>query len=226
MIAIAFALRAESAGLAAQLRAGRIDERRVTIVHTGVGRKGCELRIDRFLRDERPDFLISSGFAGGVREDLRAGDLVLAENFSDRQLLSNARRILAGHNVQAAKLFTSTSIIDSAAERNEIARTNGAAAIDMETECVAQVCAAHGVRMLSVRVVSDSVREPFPVPPRILFDVERQKTDFVRLATYLIAHPVAVPGLLRFGKQIRLARKNLTNGLLALLKSELLGRAA
>jgi adenosylhomocysteine nucleosidase len=223
MIAITFALRTESIGLTAQLRNGKIDNQQIEIVHTGVGRKACQRKMAEFLSGPRPDLLISAGFAGGVTEDLRAGDLILAENFSDRQLLSTAQRALAAQKVRTITLFTAESIIDSIAERNRIVKEHGAAAIDMETEFIASACAAHGVRMLSLRVVSDTVQEPFPAPPAILFDIAKQNTNFLRLGAYLLAHPIAIPRLLRFSRQIARARKSLTDALTRLLATNLLG---
>jgi adenosylhomocysteine nucleosidase len=211
MIAITFALRAESAGFAAQLRKQKIDDRQIMIWHTGVGQKHCRLRMNQFLKAERPDFLISSGFAGGMREDLRVGDLILAENFSDRQLLAKAQQTLTGYKVQAVKMFTSTTIIHSIADRNEIARANNAAAVDMETAVIAAACATHGVPMLSLRVITDSLQEPLPTTPPVLFDVERQRTNFRRLTSHLIAHPNSVLGLLQFRARIVRVRKKLAN---------------
>jgi nucleoside phosphorylase len=230
MIAITFALPAESSAVISRLREkkresrdgekityGKIDNRSVAILHTGVGFKSSKRKIDNVLRSERADFLISSGFAGSAREDLQVGDLILAANFSDPELLSAAQRILVARNPRVIKLFSSASIIDSVAERNEIARAHSADAVDMETETIAQACAARGIRMLSLRVISDSAREPFPAPPRVLFDIERQRTDFAKLVGYLLGHPWAAWHLLRFGRQISRAREALTNAIVELL---------
>ena len=218
MIAITFALRAESTQLAAQLREKKINDRRIVIWHTGVGQKHCLLRMNQLLEAKRPDFLISSGFAGGAREDLQVGDLILAENFSDRQLLAKAEQILAGDKVRAVKIFTSATIVDSIADRNEIARANSEAAVDMETAVIADVCAKHGVRMLSLRVITDSVQDPLPVPPPVLFNIDRQQTDFATLLRYLLRHPGATRRLLTFSGQIARARAVLTNATVALLE--------
>jgi nucleoside phosphorylase len=164
------------------------------------------------------DYLISAGFAGAVRDDLQVGDLFLADNFSDRKLLFDAQRILTDHKTYTAKLFTSTSIVDSITQRNEITRANGAAAVDMETEIIAQACATHGIRMLSVRVISDSLRNPFPAPPNVLFEIERQRINLLRLANYLIAHPAAVARLFRFRAQIADARQVLTDAIVAVVR--------
>ncbi|PYL38699.1 MAG: hypothetical protein DMF34_06085, partial [Verrucomicrobia bacterium] len=82
MIAITFALSAESSGLVGLLREkkrasssggkivyGKIENQSIAILHTGVGRKSCQLKIDNFLRTEELRRLISSGFAGAARED-------------------------------------------------------------------------------------------------------------------------------------------------------------
>ena len=72
--------------------------------------------------------------------------------------------------------------------------------------------------MLSLRVISDTPREPFPVPPRALFDIENQRTKVARLSFHLLTHPAAIWRLIRFGSQIRKARATLTNAMVALIK--------
>ena len=146
MIGITFALRSESSDLVSRLQtrqshnnliSGKIDNpemigaresfrsRDVTIVHTGVGARNCNERLEALLHKTRPRLVISSGFAGAVSEQLHIGDLILAENFSDPGRLAIAERVLS-KQARRVKLFTSTSIIDSVAERNEIARASGA----------------------------------------------------------------------------------------------------
>src|SRR5262245_22950220 len=95
MIAITFALPAESQeflrSLGSKSRVDRngvriirseIDDRTIEVLHTGVGEKVCRQRIGKFLQDQHFDCLISAGFAGALTDDLRVGDLLLAENFS------------------------------------------------------------------------------------------------------------------------------------------------
>jgi adenosylhomocysteine nucleosidase len=227
MIAITFALPTESADLRAQLRDirkddnlvyGKIDNREVALVHTGVGAKNCNARVEALLHKARPRLVISSGFAGAVGEDLQVGDLILAENFSDGQLLANAERILCDRKPRVVKLFTSTSIVDSVTERDQIARASGSAAVDMETGAIVGVCNAHGVPLLSLRVISDTPKAPFPAPPKVLFDMERQRPNYGRLISYLFRHPTLVASLLRFVRQIAQARSVLTDAIVALVK--------
>src|ERR1700757_1706864 len=100
-IAITFALPTESLDLRRRLRevrqdgkfiTGKMGDRAITILHTGVGSKNCSERIEELLHKVRPRLVISSGFAGATNEDLRVGDLIIAENFSDRKLLETAEQ--------------------------------------------------------------------------------------------------------------------------------------
>lgn len=226
MIAITFALPTESSGLRQRLRhirrdgnmiSGRIGDHAVTISHTGVGAKKCNERIEELLHKARPRLVISSGFAGAAVEDFHVSDLILAENFSDRQLLTNAERILRDRKPKVTTLFTSKSIADSIAERNQIASASGAAAVDMETSAIVEICTAHGVPLLSLRAISDSPTESFPAPPNVLFDIERQRPNYSRLIRYLLRYPASIASLSQFRLRIARVRAVLTDAIAALI---------
>lgn len=215
MIAITFALPTESSDLVRS-----IDKSQVAIVHTGVGPQMAARKIDSFLDANRPDFVISSGFAGSLHDDLGVGDLILAQNYSDKELLGRAEELLLAHNARRAKLFTANAIADSVRERTEIRQTHGADAIDMESEVIATACSGRGIGMISLRVITDTPRDPLPAPPAVLFDIERQRTSFVRLLGYCAAHPKTIPRLMRFSRNINMARAELTSALLTLLREQ------
>src|SRR6266498_1446085 len=178
MIAVTFALSAESSHFLRHLRnqsrtdrsgirtiRGTIDDRAVEVLHTGVGEKVCRQRVAEFLQDQQFDLLISTGFAGALNDQLKVGDLLLAKNFSTVDL-NERRSFFSRFPIHTADLLTVAVLIDSGEERNKIARTSGAAAVDMETEFIARVCAEHGVPLLSLRVITDTPREPLPAPPK------------------------------------------------------------
>jgi adenosylhomocysteine nucleosidase len=211
MIAVTFALPSESKDFL-QLLGDR--SREVAVLHTGVGAKICRSRLGPFL-DQRPfDLLISSGFAGGVDPSLGVGDLLLAENFSNPQLLAQARAILVG---RVARLVTADRVAESEMERQHLAREHDAAAVDMETEWIACACAERKLPMLSLRAISDTAAAPFPAPPEVLFDLERQGTEMLKFTAHLLKHPSAVVRLIRFARQIATARANLGAALYELI---------
>jgi nucleoside phosphorylase len=214
MIAVTFALPSESSDFR-RLLGARHEE--VVIFHTGVGGRLCRQRLEPFLDSQPCDFLISSGFAGGVDPSLGAGHLFLAENFSDPDLLARARAALI---CRVGKLATADRIVENPAERAQFARQHDADAVDMETEWIAQACAARKIPMLSLRVISDTTAAPFPAPPEVLFDLSRQRTNATVLARYLLTHPIAIVRLLRFSRQIATVRRELGLALTTFLLTE------
>jgi adenosylhomocysteine nucleosidase len=242
MIAVTFALPAESSEFLRRLRdkshierdgvraiRGKIDDRAIEVLHTGVGEKVCRQRLGKFLsarrtagrirggEQDRFDCLISAGFAGALDKDLKIGDLLLAENFSTVHL-SETRASLSGLHIHIANLLTVPALIDSPEERNKLALTSGAVAADMETEFIARACAACGIPLLSLRVISDTPQNRLPAPANVLFDIERQQTRMLKLATHLLPHPSRVPRLVHFASRIAHARKTLATALVEVVR--------
>jgi nucleoside phosphorylase len=226
MTVVTFALPAESSAFIRLLKGIRRDgailrgtlENRtneVCVLHTGVGASTCEKRLGNFFRAEKPQLLIASGFCGGTSDELRPGDLVIADNASEPTLLAKARVTLP--NARIGKIHSADRIIDPAADRYAIGREHGAVAVDMETETVARLCAAESIPMLALRVVSDSPGAPFPAPPNVLFDIDKQRTDFSRLLSYIARNPASALSLAQFSSQIARAKTKLANALSAVM---------
>jgi adenosylhomocysteine nucleosidase len=235
MIAITFALPAESSDFVSLLEKpnlnsregvesirGQLHGKSIAVIHTGVGRKVCAQRMEVLLRRERFEYLISAGFAGALEKELRIGNLLIAENFSSPQLLRSPHLDLADDGIFLGKLRTVSGVIDSNAEREQLAAKTGAAAVDMETEVIADACAEQDLPFLSLRVISDTASEPFPAPAHVLFNLEKQKTDFARLAFYLVRHPDAFSRLKAFRERVAVARKALAGVLEKILRADLL----
>ena len=230
MIAVTFALPAESSEFlrrldnklctgrnAIRIIRGTLDDREMEVLHTGVGEKVCRQRVGKFLKNQQFEFLISAGFAGALNDQLHSGDLLLARNFSTLDLTE--RQSFPSLPIHQADLLTLPALIDSSEERNEIARSTDAAAVDMETEFIARACAEHGIPLLSLRVITDTPGEPFPAPPKILFDIERQRTHLLKLAGFLLAHPNKIPRLIEFARRIARARKILATALVDVIRT-------
>jgi nucleoside phosphorylase len=241
VIAVTFALRAESQEFlrcltdkthaernGVRTTRGKIDHRTIEVLHTGVGEKVCRQRLRKFLSATGPmrpgeqaqkfDCLISTGFAGALNDDLKIGDLLLAENFSTIDL-GPRWPSLSSFPIHIGNLLTVPGLIDSGEQRNKLAVTSGAVAVDMETEFIARACATWEIPLLSLRVISDTTRDFFPAPTNLLFDIERQQTQMLKLATHLLAHPSRVPRLVRFAKRIARARKTLANALVDVVRN-------
>jgi nucleoside phosphorylase len=230
MIAVTFALPAESSEFLRRLSnqsriirngvriiRGNIDDREIQVLHTGVGESVCRERVGKFLPDQQFDLLISSGFAGALNHQLQIGDLLLAKNFSTVDL--NEKRSFSTLPIHSADLLTASALIDSSEERNNVARESGAAAVDMETEFIARACAARGVPLLSLRVITDTPREPFPAPAKVLFDIAKQRIDLAKLTKFFLTHPNRIPSLVQFARRTDQARKALADALVEVVQN-------
>jgi nucleoside phosphorylase len=229
-IAVTFALPAESSEFLRRLgnksRAdrngisivrGTIDHRSIEVIHTGVGENICTQRIGRFLENQQFDFLISAGFAGSLNRELQVNDLLVAKNFSTVDL--KHAQSLPNVSIHAANMLTAPALIDSGEERERIARESGASAVDMETESIARACAAHGIPLLALRVITDTPTQPFPAPPNVLFDIQQQRTRIAVLAKFFLGHPTRIPDLVQFARRIARARRILTNALVEIIRN-------
>lgn len=230
MIAVTFALPTESSQFLRRLgnksRAdrngirivrGTIGDRRIEVIHTGVGEAICRERIKKFLENQQFDFLISAGFAGALNHELQVNELLIAKNFSTVDL-NHAQSLLSKAPAHAVNMLTMSALIDSGEERERIARDSGASAVDMETESIARACAAHRIPLLSLRVITDTPTQPFPAPPSVLFDIQQQRTHITALARFFLAHPTRIPGVVRFASRIARARNILANALVTVVR--------
>jgi nucleoside phosphorylase len=230
MIAITFALPAESSEFLRRLgnktradRAGlriihgTIEHHSIEVLHTGVGENSCKQRIGKFLENKKFDVLISTGFAGSLNHELQVNDLLLAENFLTLNP-TQAQSSLSNVSIYAANMLTVPALLDSKDERERIGRESGAAAVDMETEFIARACAARAIPLLALRVITDTPSQPFPAPPSVLFDIQRQRTPTMAFAKFFLANPKCMPGLIRFARRIARARTILTSALVKVVQ--------
>jgi adenosylhomocysteine nucleosidase len=197
---------------------GTLNDRSIEVMHTGVGKKICEERLEKILKDQRFDLLISSGFAGSLDDELRLNDVLIARNFStvdSQQALASVANV----SIRVVKMLTAPAPVDYRAEREKIARESGASAVDMETESIARVCAAHEIPLLSLRVVTDTPSQPLPAPPIVLFNIQLQRTDMAALSKFFLRHPNRLAGLIAFTGRIRRARTILTNAIVEVVRN-------
>jgi nucleoside phosphorylase len=218
MIAVTFALPAESSEFLRRLgNKSRADRNGISIVRGTIGENVCRQRIGKFLENQQFDFLISAGFAGSLNHELQVNDLFVAKNFLTLDL-KHAQSSLSNVSIHAVNMLTVAVLIDSGEERERIARESGASAVDMETEFIARACAAHGIPLLALRVITDTPTQPLPAPPSVLFDIQQQRTHIGVLAKFFLAHPRRMPGLVQFAKRISRARKTLSDALVQIMR--------
>jgi nucleoside phosphorylase len=214
MTVVTFALPQESGEFRKALRmaGGRLGGEEIRIVHLGVGPVAAGASVRRLLAEERPRALICTGFAGGLDTRVRAGDLVVADNFTVPSLRARAQA-LAGEKPHRffGSLVTRDWPVEAIADKAALAAETGALAVDMETAPVAEACQAAGVPLLAVRAISDEAGTPLPVPFPEWFDMRRQRPRVFGLLKYLITHPGRIGPFASFVRGLSPARQALAD---------------
>ena len=121
--------------------------------------------------------------------------------------------MLAAKSIHAGGLTTQTRAAETIEAKQRLATQTGAVAVDMETSWIADVCAAAGIPMLSLRAISDAADQPFPVPGDVMFNALRQQPRYFVLPMWLLAHPGHIGPFIRFVRGLGPARAKLTEAL-------------
>ena len=214
-VAVLFALPIESAGLVDQLQEARtvrlgdaiehtglLAGRSVVIANTGVGQKVAAKTTADVLEFHRPRWVVSAGFAGGLRDDVLPGHLLLVDKVVGRSgeslsigLRSDPQWLASARGVHAGTLLTVDEIVRTEADKRELGERHSAIACDMETFAVADVCRTKQSPLIAVRIVTDAVDDT--LPPEI-DRLMRQKTMAGKLgaaAGAIFSRPTAAKDL-------------------------------
>lgn len=196
-----------------QIHSARIGQTEVDVVLTGVGGKSPWLETAKRVCGGGVDICISSGLAGALKPEYRAGDILVP-----RAVHSAAWNKVVNPDSELVRLagdagativesfFSADRVIGQAAEKHVLGRV--ADAVEMESEEVLFETSAFSAKVIAIRSVSDLSEEDLPLDfnkvvnpvgevslPRVLLEVAR--------------HPGSVPGLVRFGQQSRMAAEKL-----------------
>ncbi|MBV8215338.1 MAG: hypothetical protein JOZ08_19175 [Verrucomicrobia bacterium] len=138
---------------------GVFAEQEVSLAFVGISAVRIA-ELDRSIEQLKPRIIISSGFAGGTRSLLEAGDFVLSTNYTDADI----GRALSQHQkiFDAAGPFVQVKQVASATDKWSLNRSHGACAVDMESETIAGLCRRKGISLVTARMISDAIDEAIP----------------------------------------------------------------
>jgi len=189
---------------------GRIGRAPVVVCATGDGRQAAERGLTRILDALPVGRVLAIGVSGGLTPDLGPGSLVVA-----RRLLDGAHHaagpdpswLRRAEQIGGAVLgvcVTAERILGRAAEKTAAAQEldqPGPATVDLESAVYARVAAQRGLPCLVVRAVSDASWEDLPLD----FEALRRPdggVSRIRVVARALAHPRAIPGLLRMRRRV------------------------
>ena len=162
--------------------------------------------------------LVSWGMAGGLDPALAAGTVflptevvstegdVVTTDLRWRERLGEAIRGQAP--VTHGRLLTSRKSVGSCADKANLFRQTGAAAVDMESLAIAEIARVHQLPFIAVRVIVDSAADALPRAVTAAADAEGHLQVW-RLMGELVRAPAELAPLLRLAQRYRAANRSL-----------------
>lgn len=219
----------DDSGQAADLALTR--DRRTVIVFVGMA---FEARIAAgpgtlvFSRDARRDLeaaaasaarqgcrgMISFGVAGGLHAGLRPGDWVIASSVVETERAWATDQAWSRNLMNAidgafhAPVIGVDSPVAEPAQKRELHRTTGAAAVDMESHVVARLAAAHGLAFTALRVIVDPAHRAIP-SAALMGMGTGARADSVAVLRDVIARPGQASRLVRIMLDAFIARSEM-----------------
>lgn len=195
----------------------------ITVLLTGVGMEASAQAMGLMMKmadeDKYFDVCISSGLAGALCDTLRVGHIVAPQSLiaerahqhhADEELrVDSVLRDLALRRgaVDSKCLITSDRLFVKASEKGAYA--SRAQSVDMESFEIIKEANALGARGVVIRAISDTANEDLPIDFSLTLAPNRQ-ISLPKVLLQVAKHPLALPSLVRFGKQSRLAAERLT----------------
>ncbi len=189
----------------------------VCIQVSGIGRERALLAAQSLLA-AGAGALLSWGVAGGLVVGLAPGTLVLPHQIIDadrnRFLADEAWReriyahVMRDLVVSEGALIEGLSVVVDPLQKQNLAQTSGAVAVDMESAAIAQAARQAGVPFVAVRVVVDTPDMHVPCSAIRATD-EFGRLHVARLLFALFTRPADLSALIRLGQGFRAAQATL-----------------
>jgi adenosylhomocysteine nucleosidase len=193
----------------------RIGDAEIKVLLTGISGKKAWVEATKVLWNVHIDVCISSGLAGALKPEHRPGEILAAESVCAtdwKKVVSCDSALLDLTAACGAKVVKSFYSADHIVLRSKEKRELGlmADAVEMESGEILYEASAFGAKGIAIRAISDAAEEDLPL------DFNRVTTDLVdvsmtRVMGLVARNPGAVPSLIRFGQQSRLAAVRLAD---------------
>jgi adenosylhomocysteine nucleosidase len=190
-----------------------VGDAQITVLLTGIGCEKAWVQTTKIIWDADIDVCISSGLAGALRSEHKAGDVLAARSvnaFGGEARVQSDPRLLELARHSGAKVVECSHSVDHVIVNAEEKRPLGADydSVDMESGEVMAEAAAFGAKCIMIRAISDEVDENLPL------DFNRTTTaagdvSIPRVMLQVATKPQSIPALIRFGQRSRRAAENL-----------------
>ncbi len=183
------------------------------ILHTGMGTGNTSRALHTYLGTARPDLIVSSGFAGGLRPNLGTGCLVWEPGPH-----ASSVPLTIPSSAKKGSFHHSSQIVITASEKDALWKETERDAVEMESKAIHEIAKREKIPSLTLRIISDPANEDLPL------DFNRTMTpdmrlSYTRLAFQLAKNPSRIFPLIRFGRSVKRTARLLADAISELLPS-------
>jgi adenosylhomocysteine nucleosidase len=170
------------------------------------GRRAAEAIIVRYS----PEIIVSAGIAGALVPELKVGETIFPATVIDAQDSSRHETAIKASAVSNTALgrtvLASSPQIAGTKQKQQLAKSYGAHAVDMEGAAVARAAQIHNLRFLAIKAISDEYDFELPDLQKFVRGSEFRTARFVLHAA---VRPWLWLGVIRLGRNTRVASENL-----------------
>ena len=203
---------------------GLLSELPVLLVRTGMGRTRAESAIRVVLERYDVKQVVSMGFAGGLRRELRVGDVVACDRLlcSAPAQTGNPWPVLECADVPIADstrctCVTSDELQVDPMEKQALASAFNACIVDMESYWIARTASVHNVPIHVVRVLSDRLGDRMLPFDEIMTNGGRLRTWAT--VRHFVCHPLDLRILGRLAASAPASSRRLSRAVSLLIRA-------
>jgi len=179
----------------------------------GIGEKAALKALAEVENDGPVGQIYSTGYAGALRENLKAGQVFHICGVVDAQ---TGERFVSADQSTNCWLVTSRIVVDKI-EKSRLASRYEASLVDMEAAALARLASTRRIPFHSVKAVSDALVDGLPEVGR--FIAADGKFDSLRFTRSVLVRPWRWRALIRLAQNSNSAAKNIRLALLAIMEN-------
>lgn len=178
---------------------GQLQQRRVAVVATGVGKDAAIRGARLMIEGHRPGLVVAAGLCGGLASDLARGDVVVASSVtragSPEHHPAELSAWLAAGGYRHVRVVTADRVVDTPEAKRDLRAATAADVVDMESWWIADVAEAEGTPWAVVRSISDTADERIPQDVAKLASLTHPARLAGAAARLLFSRPTAIADL-------------------------------
>jgi adenosylhomocysteine nucleosidase len=179
-------------------------------VSGGIGAESARRAAEAVITKYSPELLISAGVAGSLVADLKVGATIFPATVIDSQDAGRHETAIqhspVGNTAVGRTILITYPEVATAAQKQQLAKSYGAHAVDMEAAAVARAAQTHNLPFIAVKAISDDMNFEIPEMSRFISNGQFNTTRFV---LHVALRPWLWLRVIRLARNTKIASENL-----------------